>query len=706
MIDRDDPRLTAHALGEADAETALVVEQALAESEALRRAAAEVRDTAGLLSTALAAEPAPALTADQHRAIAEGARPSARRRIARALPWAGLAAAAVVVALVVSRDAGPLPEVRTVAGYVVPSAAPSLPARPTSGGAPAADTTAPVAVQGVAETKGSPRGETVIANPATAALEPEGKGGAVGGIQGAVAGGRPAESIAVVGAVARSNVMSTATAGAPLGRRAFVDVDRRSQTEDFNTEAYAHREDSDFVETALHPLSTFSVDVDTASYSNVRRFLGASRLPPAGAVRIEEMLNYFPYDYAAPQGRDAFAAHVEVATAPWNPAHRLVRVGLKAREIAAEKRPATNLVFLIDVSGSMNQPNKLPLVQRALKMLVRRLDSRDRVAIVVYAGQAGLVLPSIRGDREADILEAIDRLEAGGSTNGGEGIQLAYDIASRELVRGGVNRVVLATDGDFNVGVTDEGSLVRLVQQKAKTGVFLTVLGFGMGNLQDSRLESLADKGNGNYAYVDTENEARKALVEEMTSTLITVAKDVKVQIEFNPARVRAYRLLGYENRRLEAEDFKDDAKDAGEVGAGHAVTALYELVPPGAPLPRPAADPLVYQRPAAPGGSGAGSDLMRLKLRYKQPDGQKGEEREWRIPDRVAHLEDASADFKFQAAVAAFGMILRDSPHKGRATLDSVLGLADEGLGPDAAGYRAEFVGLVKRAQALRARE
>jgi Ca-activated chloride channel family protein len=740
MIDRDDPRLTAYALGEADAETALVVEQALAESEALRRAAAEIRDTAALLSKALAAESAPALTADQHQAIAEGARASARRRLPRALPWAGLAAAAAVVALVVSRDAGPLPEVRTAAG---PSPAPIAPGVATPSSGPPPTPAGRVTVQGVvrdATGAALPGANVVVEELATGRrhhLSTDGQGryekkdipaGPIvatadlpgfqdqrsGEIQspGAVVDWNPTlqvgavtESVTVAGTAVRSANMSAAAAARPSGL-AYVDVQRPSEREDFNTEAYAHREDSGFVETALHPLSTFSVDVDTASYSNVRRFLGAGRLPPVGAVRVEEMVNYFPYDYAAPQGRDAFAAHVEAAPAPWNPAHRLLRVGLKAREIAAEKRPATNLVFLIDVSGSMNQPNKLPLVQRALKMLVRRLDSRDRVAIVVYAGRAGLVLPSIRGDREADILEAIDRLEAGGSTNGGEGIQLAYDIASREFVRGGVNRVVLATDGDFNVGVTDEGSLVRLVQQKAKTGVFLTVLGFGMGNLQDARLESLADKGNGSYAYVDTENEARKALVEEMTSTLVTVAKDVKVQIEFNPARVRAYRLLGYENRRLEAEDFKDDAKDAGEVGAGHAVTALYELVPPGVPLPRPAADPLVYQRPAAPGGSGAGSDLMRLKVRYRQPDGQTGEEREWRIPDRVAHLEDASADFKFQAAVAAFGMILRDSPHKGGASLDAVLALADEGLGPDAGGYRAEFVGLVKRAQALRGRE
>jgi Ca-activated chloride channel family protein len=610
----------------------------------------------------------------------------------------------VVVAVVVSRDHGPMPEVRTarVPASVVPPAAPSL-SPPSAPGATASETALALAMPTVAESDGAPAAATVLEEAVTGSRRDAGvKGRVEDDIQGGVRAGITRPLLALT-----PGTESAATAGAPRGGAvAFVDLDRRSEVAAFDTEAYAHREDSDFVETALHPLSTFSVDVDTASYSNVRRFLQAGRLPPAGAVRIEEMLNYFPYDYAAPEGRDVFAAHVETALAPWNRSHRLVRVGLKSREIAAEKRPATNLVFLIDVSGSMNHPNKLPLVQRALKMLVRRLDGRDRVAMVVYAGQAGLVLSSTAGDQQATILEAIDRLEAGGSTNGGEGIHLAYDIASREFVRGGVNRVVLATDGDFNVGVTDEGSLVRLVQQKAKTGVFLTVLGFGMGNLQDARLESLADKGNGNYAYVDTENEARKALVDQMTSTLVTVAKDVKVQIEFNPARVRAYRLLGYENRRLEAEDFKDDAKDAGEVGAGHAVTALYELVPPGVPLPRPAADPLVYQRPGVPGGTGAGSDLMRLKLRYKQPDGQTGEEREWRIPDHVRPLEAGSADFKFQAAVAAFGMILRNSPHKGSASLEAVLRLADEGRGADAAGYRAEFVGLVQKARALRAGE
>jgi Ca-activated chloride channel homolog len=419
-------------------------------------------------------------------------------------------------------------------------------------------------------------------------------------------------------------------------------------------------------------------------------------------VRIEEMVNSFPYDYAPPPGREAFAAHMDVSPAPWKPEHRLLRIGVKAREIETARRPPSNLVFLIDVSGSMNQPNKLPLVQHALKALVQRLDERDRVALVVYAGAAGLVLPSTRGDRQVELLEAIDRLQAGGSTNGGEGIELAYEIASREFVRGGVNRVVLATDGDFNVGVTDHGSLVRLIQQKARAGVFLTVLGFGVGNLQDSTLEILADKGNGNYAYVDTEKEAHKALVEQMTSTLVTVAKDVKIQVEFNPARVRAYRLIGYENRLLAPEDFKDDAKDAGEVGAGHAVTALYELVPAGARPTGPAPDPLVFQQAPALAPAARGGELARLMLRYKQPEGNTSEVRDWPVMDRPPRLEEAARDLQFAAAVAAFGMILRDSAHKGSAHIEDVLALATAGRGRDEAGYRAEFLELVRKAQAL----
>ncbi len=353
------------------------------------------------------------------------------------------------------------------------------------------------------------------------------------------------------------------------------------------TEAYAPIVENNFESVWQQPLSTFSIDVDTASYANVRRFLNQTSMPPAEAVRIEEMLNYFHYDYAPPQDNVPFAAHTAVADCPWAPAHRLVRVALKGREIAVDKRPASNLVFLLDVSGSMQDPNKLPLVKEGLRLLVGKLDENDRVAIVVYAGASGLALPSALGSDKQKIMQAIDALVAGGSTNGASGIQLAYDTAVANFVRGGANRVILATDGDFNVGITDPDQLVALIKEKAASGIFLSVLGFGMGNLKDATLEQLADKGNGNYAYIDSLAEARKVLVEQLSGTLVTIAKDVKIQIEFNPARVQSYRLIGYENRILAKEDFNDDKKDAGEIGAGHTVTALYEVVPTGAPAHR-----------------------------------------------------------------------------------------------------------------------
>ena len=467
-----------------------------------------------------------------------------------------------------------------------------------------------------------------------------------------------------------------------------------------NREGYEHRADNDFLQVAASPLSTFSVDVDRASYANVRRFLTGGGLPPADAVRIEEMVNYFPYDYAAPTDGAPFAPHLEIAPAPWKPAHLLLRVGLKARDIERAKRPASNLVFLIDVSGSMDQPNKLPLVQRALGLLVEQLDERDRVSIVVYAGAAGLVLPPTSGDRKTTILNAIDRLSAGGSTNGGQGIQLAYDIAIQNRIDG-ANRVILATDGDFNVGVSDQGSLVRLVQDKARQGVFLSVLGFGMGNYQDGMLEALADKGDGNYAYIDTFSEARKAFIDELTATLVTVAKDVKIQIEFNPERVRSYRLIGYENRLLQDEDFGDDAKDAGEVGAGHAVTALYELVPAGAAPPsNRSVDPLAYSRPRQASAAARSGEWLRLKLRYKAPQGGESQKVEWAFADAARALDDATPDFQFAAAVAGFGMLLRDSPHKGAATPEMVLGLGERGRGHDRNQYRAEFLEIVRGAR------
>jgi Ca-activated chloride channel family protein len=393
-----------------------------------------------------------------------------------------------------------------------------------------------------------------------------------------------------------------------------------------------------------------------------------------------------------------------VAPAPWKPEHRLLRIGLKTADLDLANRPAANFVFLVDVSGSMNQPNKLPLVQQSLRLLVEQLAPRDRVALVVYAGSAGLVLPSTAGDQQALIASAIGRLRAGGSTNGAQGIELAYAEAARHFVKGGVNRVVLATDGDFNVGVTSEGGLVRLVEEKAKTGVFLSVLGYGMGNLKDSTMESLADKGNGNYAYIDSLREAKKALVEQMAGTLVTVAKDAKIQVEFNPALVRAYRLLGYENRLLRPEDFKDDTKDAGEVGAGHTVTALYEIVPTGDAGSGRQVHPLRYVAPGQLTDAARSGELLRLKLRYKEPEGRKSRQQQWTLVDRGQSLSAASDDFRFAVAVAGFGMLLRDAADKGAATYASVLELAESGRGDDVGGYRGEFVELVKKAQWLAA--
>ena len=478
---------------------------------------------------------------------------------------------------------------------------------------------------------------------------------------------------------------------------------------DFNTEAYGYRKDNDYQRVADHPLSTFSIDVDTAAYANVRRFLNQGQRPPADAVRIEELVNYFSYNYAQPTGQTPFAASLEVASAPWAPEHRLVRIGLKGREVSDAARPQANLVFLLDVSGSMRSPNKLPLVKQSLRLLVDKLRPDDRVAIAVYAGSSGLALPSTPVSRKADILEAIERLEAGGSTNGAMGIHLAYDIAKANFVSGGVNRVILATDGDFNVGTTSEGELVRLIGEKAKGGVFLSVLGFGMGNLKDGTLEQIADKGNGNYAYIDSLAEARKALVEQAGGTLVTIAKDVKIQVEFNPAQVAAYRLIGYENRMLAKEDFNNDAVDAGEIGAGHTVTALYEVVPAGAELPgaaaTPAVDELKYQRVGTADAKrqiSSSGELLTVKVRYKEPAGDTSSKLEFPLRDAGLRFEDASQDFKFAAAVAGFGLALRDSPHKGSLTLADISAWGRAGLGNDAGGYRSEFLSLVEKAQAL----
>ncbi|HVX15685.1 MAG TPA: von Willebrand factor type A domain-containing protein [Pirellulales bacterium] len=469
-----------------------------------------------------------------------------------------------------------------------------------------------------------------------------------------------------------------------------------------NTESYARLDENSFLDVRRDPLSTFSIDVDTASYANVRRFLNGGSLPPRDAVRIEEMLNYFSYHYAPPADQTPFAVHAEVAGCPWEPKHRLLRIALKGREIDLANRPASNLVFLIDVSGSMDDPAKLPLLQSALRLLIDKLAENDRVAMVVYAGSSGLVLPSTSGLYKETILRALDQLHAGGSTNGGSGIQLAYQVAREKFIQGGTNRVLLCTDGDFNVGVTDQGSLTRLIEEEAKSGVFLSVLGFGTGNLKDSTMEQLADRGNGNYAYIDTHNEARKVLVEQLGGTLVTIAKDVKLQLEFNPRQVAGYRLIGYENRLLRAEDFNDDKKDAGEIGAGHTVTALYELVPAGGEAPAGNVDGLKYQRPLEPAG-GFGDESLTLKLRYKEPEGASSKLIETVVKDAGSNYAQASEDFRFSAAVAGFGLLLRDSQYKGDLTFGAVLELAQASRGTDENGYRAELIELVKKAQALR---
>jgi Ca-activated chloride channel family protein len=467
-------------------------------------------------------------------------------------------------------------------------------------------------------------------------------------------------------------------------------------------ESYQAIADNPFHETAVEPLSTFSIDVDTASYSNIRRFLTQNVLPPRDAVRIEEMLNYFAYDDEPPAqaSEHPFAVHVETAGCPWNARHRLARIGIAAKPIDQSRRPASNLVFLVDVSGSMAEPNKLPLVQWSLQRMVEQLGENDQIALVVYASASGVVLPSTSCAKGAEIRSAIEQLRAGGSTNGGAGIQLAYDIATQNFIKNGTNRVILATDGDFNVGVSDDDELVKLISAKAKSGVFLSVLGFGMGNIKDDKLEKLADKGNGHYAYIDSPREAYKVLVEEMGATLVTVAKDVKIQLEFNPAKVGAFRLIGYENRVMAHKDFNDDKKDAGEIGAGHHVTALYELVPPGDEPGVTTEECRKYSRTTTT--HTPSDESFTVKLRYKRPDADQSRLIELGVVDKGRSLGESSDDFKFACAVAGFGMLLRNSDGKGSLTYPGVIEIAQGTLSRDGSGYRKEFIAAVRQAQLL----
>ncbi|MDB5034143.1 MAG: uncharacterized protein JWQ98_1384 [Chlorobi bacterium] len=467
-------------------------------------------------------------------------------------------------------------------------------------------------------------------------------------------------------------------------------------------EEYGEIVENDFLDAAANRFSTFSIDVDAASYSNVRRFLTERTLPPRDAVRIEEMVNYFPYDYPEPTGDDPFSITAESAVCPWNPAHRLVHVGLQGRHIDMSQLPPSNLTFLIDVSGSMEAPNKLPLLKDAFHLLVNQLRPEDRVAIVVYAGAAGVVLEPTSGSEKGTILKAIDDLQSGGSTAGGEGITLAYDLARRNFKSGGNNRVILATDGDFNVGVSDDDALVRLIKKERSSGVFLSVIGVGEGNLQDHKMEQLADNGNGNYSYIDGVEEAKKVFATEMGATLFTIAKDVKVQVEFNPARVKSYHLIGYENRLLRTKDFSNDRKDAGELGAGHAVTAIYEVVPSDG-TPRQKGMPASSAVAAAPGDPVVSPTAdMLVKLRYKAPNGTASRLISRQVEITSTPIESASNNLKFSAAVAGWGQMLRNSKYKGNLSFDTVLNLARSGVGADPQGYRTEFLALVETSRQL----
>jgi Ca-activated chloride channel family protein len=713
-----DDRLTAHALGEGPAADRAAVERLLAADEAAAREVAELHTIAAALKSA-AADELPARSPDLRRAVlaaaARGDAPPPRPGRGGRIAWivaglTGLAAAALMATLpTLQLDA----RRRQVAERR--DAAPAGPAAarpPIAELAPASEAAAAAAA----------RPPVVAAEPETVGLLATDAKTAAKVVGDQVAMPAPASS------APGPDRQQALIPGAEFGRELLSGqaYRRRREAESLQREAAGHREDERrlgrenrehydrftehrILRTADAPLSTFSIDVDTASYANVRRFLAAGRRPPRDAVRIEELVNYFRYHDPRPEGDAPFAVTVEAAECPWRRGHRLVRIGLQGRDVARDARPAGNLVFLVDVSGSMDQPDKLPLVKQALLMLVDELTENDRVALVTYAGDAGLKLPSTSGDQKATIRAAIESLAAGGSTHGSAGIELAYEQAAERFIPGGANRVILATDGDLNVGITDDAALVELITAQAKGGTFLTVLGFGQGNLQDAKMEKLADNGNGVYAYVDGAREARKVLVEQLTGSTITVAKDVKIQVEFNPAVVASYRLLGYENRALADEDFRDDTKDAGEIGAGHAVTALYEvaLVADDAGGPGRGAEPLKYRREpepepaAAPRGDAAASDeLLTVKLRFKQPEEATSRLLEVPLADRGGAFDAASADLRFAAAVAAFGMLLRGSEHAGDATLPLVARIAAAALGDDPGGYRAEFLDLVRRAE------
>lgn len=502
------------------------------------------------------------------------------------------------------------------------------------------------------------------------------------------------------------NVAEYKSYDASMASGASINYMANGYNQEFNTEAYDHIESNNFKSVKKEPLSTLSIDVDRASYSNVRRFINDGQMPPADAVRVEELINYFTYDYETPYGNTPLKVTTTYTSCPWDENHNLVHIGLKSKEIDMEEAPANNLVFLLDVSGSMNNPNKLPLLKKGLSLLVNEMRPNDKVAIVVYAGAAGVVLEPTSGKHKEEILAALENLSAGGSTAGGAGIKLAYKLAKENFMDNGNNRVILATDGDFNIGASSDGEMVELIESKREDGIFLTVLGFGTGNLKDSKMEKLADHGNGNYAYIDNILEAKKTLVNEMGGTLITVAKDVKFQLEFNPAHVKEYRLIGYENRLLNAEDFNDDKKDAGELGAGHCVTAIYEIIPAGSSESHTDIDPLKYQNEHEPETASLSDELLTVKVRYKLPKEDQSTKLEIPVAAKKIDFAKTNEDVRFSVAVAAYGMVLRDSEHKGSSSYKMIMDIARGAKGEDRDGYRAAFIQMVDMTQLLDKRD
>ena len=514
---------------------------------------------------------------------------------------------------------------------------------------------------------------------------------------------KPYKAKALKGKVAGVQLKKQANS-APIivrGQATLYNQGYDSDDESTSGENYSTINENRFLKTSDQLLSTFSIDVDAASYSNMRRYVNTGVLPPKDAVRIEEMINYFDYDYPQPKKEVPFSINTEVSECPWATNHKLVHIGLQGKKIENENLPASNIVFLLDVSGSMNSANKLPLLRSSFKLLTDQLRAQDRVAIVVYAGAAGLVLPSTSGSNKQKIKAALDQLSAGGSTAGGAGIKLAYNIARKYFVQGGNNRVILATDGDFNIGASSDEEMVKLIEKERESGIFLTVLGFGTGNYKDSKMQQLADKGNGNHAYIDSELEAKKVLVKEFGGTLFTIAKDVKIQVAFNPAQVQGYRLIGYENRLLENRDFEDDTKDAGELGSGHTVTALYEVIPTGVPTD------LLSDTTAIIDTSGQsnitfGNEMISLKLRYKHPEGAVSKEIVHEVKGKNTSAKATSDNFRWSAAVASFGLTLRDSDFKGTSNYKKALELARIAQGKDPNGYRKEFIELIEKTKEL----